>query len=49
MEERLTGTPDALKGACPVWEEAVRNVPQGNALAAYVRCVTHVYIFLAEE
>jgi len=29
------GKPDALKDACPVWEEAVGNVPQGNALAAY--------------
>ena len=29
------GEPDALKGACPVREGAVGNVPQGNALAAY--------------
>ena len=29
------GKPDAPKGACPVWEGAVGNVPQGNALAAY--------------
>jgi hypothetical protein len=31
----LTGKPDALKGACPVWEGAVRNVLEGNARAAY--------------
>jgi hypothetical protein len=29
------GEPDALKGACPVREEVVGNVPQGNALATY--------------
>ena len=29
------GKPDASKGACPVWEGAGGNVPQGNALAAY--------------
>jgi len=27
--------PDALKGACPVREEVVGNVPKGNALATY--------------
>jgi len=29
------GEPDALKGACPVRGEAVGNVLEGNALAAY--------------
>ena len=27
--------PDALKGACPVREEVVGDVPKGNALATY--------------
>jgi hypothetical protein len=31
----LPGEPDALKGACPVREEVVGDVPQGNALATY--------------
>ena len=31
----LPGEPDALKGACPVREGVVGNVPRGNALAAY--------------
>ena len=31
----LPGEPDALKGACPVREEVVGNVPKGNALATY--------------
>ena len=31
--------PDAVKVACPVREEVVRNVPQGNALAAYFTLV----------
>jgi hypothetical protein len=31
----LPGEPDALKGACPVREEVVGNVLQGNALATY--------------
>jgi hypothetical protein len=34
-ERVVTGKPDAEKPACPVWEGAVGNVPQGNALAAY--------------
>jgi len=35
--ERFTGKPDALKGACPVWEGAVGKVlsQDGNSLAAY--------------
>src|SRR6266566_10140852 len=36
------GEPDALKGACPVREAAVGNVPQGNALAAYFMVITPV-------
>jgi hypothetical protein len=31
----LPGEPDALKGACPVREEVVGDVPKGNALATY--------------
>jgi hypothetical protein len=31
----LPGEPDALKGARPVREEVVGNVPKGNALATY--------------
>ena len=31
----LSGEPDALKGARPVREEVVGNVPKGNALATY--------------
>ncbi|GHO87170.1 hypothetical protein KSZ_51760 [Dictyobacter formicarum] len=34
-EKVVTGKPDAEKLACPVWEGAVGNVPQGNALATY--------------